>query len=221
MTDAAAPSLLPVWDNQGLFANHYLRTQFPLLPLWAEREADLRQRFARLKEIYAAARRANIFNTRNEPQTEDVFIRPVLRDVLGWYYDPQIRASGRAPDYGLFVSAEAYQAAKQDTSYGPAYYAHLAAVAEAKFWGRELNMRDRLGNDLAALADPTAQVVGYLDSAAVASNFRVLWAFLTNGEWWRLFYYRAKSITSNFYQVNVGDLCVRCLLYTSPSPRDS
>lgn len=209
MTDDLPTPLLPIWDNQGLFSNHYLQHQFPLLPLWPAREADLRQRFERLKELYAAAQVANIINTRNEQQTEDVFIRPVLRDVLGWRYDPQIRASGRAPDYGLFTSDDAYLAAKQDTSYGTQYYSQLTAVAEAKFWGRELNMRDKAGNDLAALADPTAQVVGYLDAAAVRSNFRVVWAILTNGAWWRLFYYRAKSITSNFYQVNVAALCAQ------------
>jgi len=201
--------LVPPWDNQGLFSKHYLQTQFPVLPHWAGADADLRRRFATLKQIYAAARAANVFNTRNEQQTEDVFIRPVLRDVLGFCYDPQMRANAKAPDYGLFLSQADYQTAKQDTTYGTAYYARLAAVAEAKYWGRELNMRDRAGNDLAALADPTAQTVGYLDTAAVRSNFRAVWAILTNGAWWRLFYYRAKSVTSNFYQVNVDEICAQ------------
>ncbi len=201
--------LVPPWDNQGLFSNHYLQTQFPALHQWADVDTDLRRRFATLKQIYAAARAANVFNTRNEQQTEDVFIRPVLRDVLSFQYDPQMRANAKAPDYGLFLSQDDYQTAKQDTTYGTAYYARLAAVAEAKYWGRELNMRDRAGNDAAALADPTAQTVGYLDTAAIRSNFRAVWAILTNGAWWRLFYYRAKSVTSNFYQVNVDAICAQ------------
>jgi hypothetical protein len=204
---SALPGL--AWDNQGLFSNHYLLTQFPHLRQWDNSDADLRPRFDALKRIYAAAHAANVFNTRNEQQTEDVFIRPVLRDVLGWQYDPQMRANAKAPDYGLFLAQGDYRAAKQDADYGPAYYARLGAVAEAKYWGRELNTRDRNGTDLAALADPTAQTVGYLDAAAIRSNYRVLWAILTNGQWWRLFFYRAKSITSNFYQVDVGALCAQ------------
>jgi len=207
MPESVAITPRAPWDNQGLFSNHYLQTQFPSLPQWTGLDAELKERFAALKRIYGEARAANIFNTRNEQQTEDLFIRPVLRDVLGFHYDPQMHVGGRAPDYGLFLSLEAYQDAKQDANYGSHYYARLAAIAEAKYWGRELNMRDRAGNDVAALADPTAQIVSYLDGVAVRSDFKVLWAILTNGACWRLFYYRAKSVTSNFYQIDVAALC--------------
>ncbi len=199
-------SSLPMqtWDNQGLFSNHYLETQFPALPFWQDESLQLHQRFERLKEIYAEAQSANIFNTKDEEQTKDRFINPVLRDVLGFEYDLELRSHGRRADYGLFVSHEEYNAAKQDLSYGSAYCNHLCAIAEAKYWGRELNKRDTVDIDR---ADPTAQTVSYLDAIAFTSNYKVLWGILTNGKWWRLFYYRAGSVASNFYQVNVAQIC--------------
>jgi len=192
------------WDNQGLFSNNYLETKFPALEIWQNRDDELKERFQCLKEIYAEAKTANIFDSKDEQKTENTFIRPVLEKVLGFSYDPQLRAGGKRPDYGLFLTSEDYHSATKDQKYGSHYYSHLIASAEAKYWGRPLNISDFADKDR---ADPTAQTINYLDLVAHQSDYKVLWAILTNGETWRLFYYRAKSKTSDFYQVNVAEIC--------------
>jgi hypothetical protein len=58
--------------------------------------------------VEGPARRVEHYGT--EQALEEGFIQPVLR-VLGWELNYQTSLRGRKPDYALFLSAEAYDAA--------------------------------------------------------------------------------------------------------------
>lgn len=142
----------------------------------------------------------------NEAQTEREFIQPVL-DLLGWrdHYivQPKSVRSGRVsrPDYALFTDlktrTEAYQYQGQDEP----FYQRAAAIAEAKYWGRPLSLKETSQRDAwKADANPSFQMVSYLVGTGVA------WGILTNGMQWRLYSREVSSTASEFYEVDLREL---------------
>ena len=62
--------------NSGLFADHFLDQRMPEMPEWNE-ASDWLESFNALRQLYAQA--APGLENANEPQTEEDFIKPVLR----------------------------------------------------------------------------------------------------------------------------------------------
>lgn len=142
----------------------------------------------------------------NEAQTEREFIQPIL-DLLGWrdHYivQPKSLRSGRIsrPDYALFADlktrTEAYQYQGQDEL----FYERAVAIAEAKYWGRPLSLKETSQLDAwKADANPSFQMVSYLVGTGVA------WGILTNGMQWRLYSREVSSTASEFYEVDLREL---------------
>lgn len=202
-------NLFPVL-NQGLFSTNFLDTKFLDFPIWND-TPGLQERNAQARELilaaYNAAKRAGVFEVRDEQKTEDKFIRPVLK-ALGWVYDPQPRHKRRKtkvrPDYALFSTQEDYESAAHVPNDSNAYYSRAQAIAEAKYWGRPLN--DTVKDDPLDARDATAQLVRYLDEVYYHTDGKISWAILANGKTWRLFSHRAASRSSNYYEVDLETL---------------
>ena len=202
-------NLFPVL-NQGLFSTNFLDTKFLDFSIWND-TPGLLERTSQARELilaaYNSAKRAGVFEARDEQKTEDKFIRPVLK-ALGWVYDPQPRHKRRKakvrPDYALFASTEDYETAAHSPNEPKTYYSHAQAIAEAKYWGRPLN--DTVKDDPLDARDATAQLVRYLDEVYYHTDGKVCWAILTNGKTWRLFSHRAASRSSNYLEVDLETL---------------
>jgi hypothetical protein len=202
-------NLFPVL-NQGLFSTNFLDTKFLDFSIWND-TPGLLERTSQTRELilvaYNSAKRAGVFEARDEQKTEDKFIRPVLK-ALGWVYDPQPRHKRRKakvrPDYALFTSTEDYETAARSPNEPKTYYSHAQAIAEAKYWGRPLN--DTVKDDPLDARDATAQLVRYLDEVYYHTDGKVCWAILTNGKTWRLFSHRAASRSSNYLEVDLEAL---------------
>lgn len=141
----------------------------------------------------------------NEAQTEERIVQPLLK-ALGWEgcYSVQERAEakGRAnvPDYLLFPTPEAFAAADRKPS-AAERYPFATATGDAKAWAVGL---DKRGAGAAGDETPSGQIIRYLTRADVQSNGRVLWAVLTNGRHWRLYYQRAKSRLEEYFEIDLA-----------------
>jgi hypothetical protein len=128
--------------SKSLFSHHYLTHRLPDHPQWRQ---DAGPALAALRRLYQAQKeRLPLYN---EDQTEEEFILPLLREVLGFAGAYTVEASicrqGRVqrPDYALFANAA--QKAEADRHLGDerAFYARAVAVADAKYWQRPLSQK--------------------------------------------------------------------------------
>jgi hypothetical protein len=204
MTDATSTSLtapvsLPrLLTAKSLFSQHYLQTR---LPEHAEWDADPLPVFETVRALWERTRALG--GTWNEAQTEQEFVKPVL-DALGWSYIVQVKAQRRGgsltrPDYALFSDPAAQEQAYPHQGNDDAFYSRVAAIAEAKYWGRPLSATDAGGrNTWKAESNPSHQMVSYLVGT------RCPWGILTNGQAWRLYSREVSSTASEFYEVDLG-----------------
>jgi len=185
------------FSNQALFSDHYLAERMDAHPEWAEDISDV---FAQWQEFYRTKR--DILDDLNEAQTEEEFIRPAL-ELLGLAYIPQtgFTHAGRQlrPDYALFADeatkTEAYQFLKDEGK----FYPRALAICDAKYWGRPLDVkREADPRDEFKNTNPSFQIVNYLVGTDVD------WGILTNGRLWRLYYQKARSRASTYYEVDLG-----------------
>ncbi|WP_234554319.1 Eco57I restriction-modification methylase domain-containing protein [Thermus caliditerrae] len=183
------------YRNQGLFSEHYLEVRLRETPEWSEDPEPVRQE---LLELYRFKRA--ILENANESQTEEEFIQPVLK-ALGfayWVQDAQ-KASGslQRPDYVLYpdedTKAKAVVQKEEAKRLAPAL-----ALAEAKYFGRDLDVKKRDARDLAPNpVTPSFQLSGYLQSTGLE------WGILTNGREWRLYWGRAVDRQNRYFAVDL------------------
>ena len=179
MTDAAHQNALELepFANRGLFSDRFLAEMLPKWPEFAE--ADPRPLLDGLRTLWAAERPGLIEAGANEGQTEERWIRPVLR-ALGFSYTvfPSIAVAGRRrePDYALYVDEPARR--ESELLEGDARFSQAVCVADAKRWGRPLDER-RPGGALSE--DPVAQITYYVYAT------RCPFGLLTNGRHWRIY----------------------------------
>lgn len=185
------------FSNQALFSDHYLVERMDAHLEWAE---DIGDAFAQLHGLYHAKR--DILDVLNEAMTEAEFIRPALEN-LGFAYIPQtgFTRAGRQlrPDYALFTDevgkTEAYRFLKDEGK----FYPRALAICDAKYWGRPLDVkREADPRDEFKNTNPSFQIVNYLVGTDVD------WGILTNGRLWRLYYQKARSRASTYYEVDLG-----------------
>ncbi|MCD6416145.1 MAG: N-6 DNA methylase, partial [Planctomycetes bacterium] len=190
-------------SNRGLFSDHYLAIRLPKLTEWQSDYGPLRTRLSAL-----LSEKADALPTLNEAQTEQQFIRPVLKE-LGWKHEVQItfRALGRdyRPDYALFFSDELLREARATVSSREEpcrqpYLEKVAALAEAKYWERPLEAR-RADDTRDRLSDrgrsPHFQIIDYLRDSGVR------WGILTNGSAWRLYLAGAETAEILYYEADL------------------
>ena len=140
----------------------------------------------------------------NESQTEDDLIWPVL-GLLGWtesLRQQNLSPRGRedVPD-GLLFADESAKARANARAQEWKRYAHGLAVVESKRWLRPLDRRtEHQGEETA----PSTQMLRYLRRVDDLSTGGLRWGILTNGAHWRLYYQGARSVSEQFFEVNLA-----------------
>lgn len=190
-------------NNQNLFSNIYLEHHLPDTDLWDSHKAAAADALDKIRQAYRQVE-AMALGPGQEAQLEEDFIRPTL-NALGFEIGVQPKSSrGKRPDYALFKDKGEKADANRARDELARYYTYPITILEAKYWGRRLNDYDAY--DQMDKRDPTAQTVKYLDDVYYLSQGRIEWAILTNGIQWRLFYYRASSRSSHYYEINLSDI---------------
>lgn len=140
----------------------------------------------------------------NETRTEDDLIWPVLRR-LGWEQfmrQQNLSAKGRddVPDGLLFSDAEAKIEADRFPEEWKRYQFGIAIV-ESKRWRRPLDRQSgKRGEELA----PSTQMLRYLRRVDDLTTGNLRWGILTNGARWRLYYSAARSVSEQFFEVDLA-----------------
>jgi hypothetical protein len=142
--------------------------------------------------------------TPNESQTEDDLIWPILAR-LGWttsLRQQNLAARGRedVPD-GLQFQDAATKA--EANSFGEEWkrYGCGLAIVESKRWQRPLDRQSgRRGEETA----PSTQMLRYLRRVEDLTTGKLRWGMLTNGARWRLYYQGARSVSEQFFELDLA-----------------
>jgi hypothetical protein len=137
----------------------------------------------------------------NESQTEDDLIWPILAR-LGWTESlrQQNLAREDVPDGLLFKDAAAKTQANTFPEGWKRYGCGLAVV-ESKRWHRPLDRRSgRRGEETA----PSTQMLRYLRRVEDLTTGKLRWGMLTNGGQWRLYYQGARSVSEQFFEIDLA-----------------
>ena len=184
-----------------LFAHDYLQESVTRLDDW--RDIDAAAFEAAVGGVFA---RFPMAGSPNESQTEDDLIWTVLAH-LGWtasLRQQNLSAAGRqdVPDGLLFQDDPAKDRANGCTEEWRRYAFGLAVV-ESKRWRRPLDRRsDRRGEDTA----PSTQMLRYLRRVDDLTTGALRWGILTNGARWRLYYQGARSVSEQFFELDLAAL---------------
>ena len=185
--------------NQSLFSNYYLDSLIVEQPQWAQ-TPDIESDYAAIKQLFdTVAPNAAHFN---EAQTEESFIRPLLKQ-LGHVFEVQPAlhtAQGtKAPDYAFFSSAEVLNAAQPHLRTNQFFNTALA-VGDAKKWSLNLDHRAQGSSDPFTNQNPNYQIDFYIRNADKD------WGILTNGGQWRLYHRQTSYRWDSFYEVDLAAL---------------
>ena len=187
-----------------LFANDFLCESVAETPGWqAIDDAALEDLEAALRAIFE---RFPIDGSPNESQTEDDLIWPVLAR-LGWsasLRQQNLSATGRedVPDGLLFADVAAKSRANRFAQDWKRYGLGLAAV-ESKRWLRPLDRRSESQGEVTA---PSTQMLRYLRRIDDLTAGALRWGMFTNGAVWRLYYQGARSVSEQFFEVDLPAL---------------
>ena len=145
-----------------------------------------------------------IAQTPNESQTENDLIWPILGH-LGWtasLRQQNLSAQGRdgVPDGLLFADAAAKARANAFAEEWKRYEFGLAVV-ESKRWQRPLDRRSGRAGEQTA---PSTQMLRYLRRVDDLTTGHLRWGILTNGAKWRLYYSGARSVSEQFFDLNLA-----------------
>ena len=182
-----------------LFAQDFLRESVTRLDDW--RDIDTVAFETVVRDVFA---RFPVAGSPNESQTEDDLIWTVLAH-LGWtasLRQQNLSAAGRqdVPDGLLFQDDPAKDRANGCTEEWKRYAFGLAVV-ESKRWRRPLDRRsDRPGEDTA----PSTQMLRYLRRVDDLTTGALRWGILTNGAQWRLYYQGARSVSEQFFELDLA-----------------
>lgn len=138
-------------------------------------ESDARRSLDELRELWKRER-SRVERYGDEHGLEHGFIKPAMA-VLGWKLKYQPYLHGRKPDYALFLSDAALDAALTAERRSPEFWRHAAVVADAKAWHIALDRPTTIDNQREY---PPQQMEWYLDRS------RRDYGILTNGRRWRL-----------------------------------
>lgn len=194
--------------NRGLFSNHWFENRLPLEPEWSNAREAAVAAFDIVVELWKHERgRVELYGA--EAALEHAFIQPVL-EAIGWKIIYQTRLEGRGPDYALFISDEAKDAALRAERTSPEFWSSVEVVGEAKAWHIPLNKPTVVNN---RREYPPQQIEWYLDRSR--RDFGVS----TNGGLWRLIPREREPHQRRFQTYLECDLAA--LLEAWPSARGS
>ena len=139
----------------------------------------------------------------NESQTEDDLIWPALR-ALGW--TASLRQQNLSPigmtdvPDGLLFADDAAKGRANRLPQEWRRYEHGLAVVESKRWQRPLDRRSEGADEATA---PSTQMLRYLRRVDDLTTGKLRWGILTNGARWRLYYQGARSVSEQFFEVDL------------------
>jgi len=189
--------------SQGsLFSTDFLRESIARVADWQLlTDAEIDALAADLRAIFTQFPTAK---PQNESQTEDDPIWPILVR-LGWtasLRQQNLAAKGRGdvPDGLLFQDAATKVEANAFPEQWRLYGCGLAIV-ESKRWLRPLDRQSgRHGEETA----PSTQMLRYLRRVEDLTTGRLRWGMLTNGARWRLYYKGARSVSEQFFELDLA-----------------
>ena len=154
--------------------------------------------------LQAVFARFPVSQSPNESQSEDDLIWPVLR-LLGWtasLRQQNLAAHGRSdvPD-GLLFADEAAKDRANALAEEWRRYELGTALVESKRWLQPLDRRP--GSQGEGLA-PSTQMLRYLRRVDDLTSGDLRWGILTNGARWRLYYQGARSVSEEFFEIDLG-----------------
>lgn len=185
-----------------LFSTDFLESAITRLDDWQQiNDDDVDALAARLRSTFDAF---PTDQTPNETQTENDLIWPVL-SRLGWTANLQqqnLTAKGRddVPDGLLFAD----DAAKDHANTFPEEwkrYEFGLAIVESKRWARPLDRRSGRRTEETA---PSTQMLRYLRRVDDLTSGALRWGILTNGSKWRLYYQGARSVSEQFFELDLA-----------------
>jgi hypothetical protein len=184
-----------------LFSSDFLQESITRLPDWSHFDDGaleaLRLDLRHICDKFPTAQ------SPNESQTEDDLIWPVL-SRLGWtetLRQQNLAPRGRedGPDGLLFGDGAAKARANTFPEEWRRYEFGLAVV-ESKRWRRPLDRRSgRRGEETA----PSTQMLRYLRRVEDLTTGKLRWGVLTNGGQWRLYYQGARSVSEQFFEIDL------------------
>lgn len=179
-----------------LFTQDFLEKGIHRTDDWKSLQSDLP---ALRKQIVKVFDDFPVDGNPEEAETETRLIYKIT-DILGWKARSVQQAVERGrreiPDALLFLN-QADQA-KADQISGPAKHKHADVILEAKRWDLAL---DKAGG---RESPPSAQLLNYLSRAEVQSDGRIRWGILTNGSIWRLYWRGAKSLLTDYFEIDLA-----------------
>ncbi len=185
-----------------LFTSDFLTHSITTLDAWAVADDTIIDDFHNnLIKLYSSFPTSQ---TPNEARTEDDLIWPIL-GFLGWnsfMRQQNLTSKGRedVPDGLLFADDETKRRADTFKSEWEKYGAGLALV-ESKRWLRPLDRGSKKsGEELA----PSTQMLRYLRRVDDLTKGNLRWGILTNGGRWRLYYAGARTITEDFFEIDLA-----------------
>jgi type I restriction-modification system DNA methylase subunit len=184
--------------NQGLFSDYYLDNILP--KEWAVLQTEAIEIMERLQLLYAKFTP----NPNNEAQTEDDWIKPVLRELGHIYFEVQVPldvpASTQKPDYIFYRNEAARIANKGKVVTASDLKTSAYAIGDAKKWERSLDKAAAQGSDAFNNKNPSYQIFFYMLHSGLP------WGLLTNGRHWRLYHYETAHKLEVFYEVDLPAL---------------
>ncbi len=185
-----------------LFSNDFLCDSIAGLSEWTTFDDAAANALA--ADLAGMFQRFPVAGRPNESQTEDDLIWAVLRR-LGWNHSLRnqnltLRGRDDVPDGLLFESAEAKAVANSFHEEWKRYEFGLAIV-ESKRWGRPL---DRQSGSRGEETAPSTQMLRYLRRVDDITGGKLRWGMLTNGGRWRLYYQGARSVSEQFFEIDLA-----------------
>ena len=186
------------YNNQGLFSTNHLEKV-----IMEQTSDELESTYEQIKQLYASIDK--FADNLNEPQTEEQFIRPVLK-VLGHTFgvQPLLRISLNTvqPDYAFFAGSEALARAHPKINTNDFFNA-ATAVGDAKAWSRNLDKKlDTRSGDPFSNSNPNYQIDCYIRASELT------WGILTSGKLWRLYHRDTSYKLDCFYEVDLEKLMI-------------
>ena len=187
-----------------LFSNYFLEEGIKATEDWKRySEEELGNIYSKISEVFKS------FSKRKRPDeadTEDGLIRPII-ELLGFQWSRQKSPSRKGrqdvPDFVLFPDKKS----KEDFDKEPSErkpWDKAICILEGKRWKRNLDKGDK--TDPIDSRSPFNQILRYLSVAEPASNGKIVWGILTNGEIWRLYYHKAPSRAEGFIEFNLSEV---------------
>jgi len=194
-----------------LLSNYFLEEGIKTTEDWRKfSERELENLYSKINEILKS------FSKRKKPDeadTEDGLICPII-ELLGFPWSRQKSPSKKGrqdvPDFILFPDEKSKEDFDRESGNRKPWNKAIC-ILEGKRWKRNLDKGDK--TDPIDPHIPSNQILRYLSVAEPASNGKIVWGILTNGEIWRLYYHRAPSRAEGFIEFNLSEIFEEVCLF--------